>query len=272
MQNGTESPLVAAQRNAILQVRGRYERGELPIEAFRKALDALTAAQSPEECEAILRDLPPSPLAVLAALEPAPPAPITPSAPMPPALPRRSITAFMSETRKTKNGWTLAPNTHVRAIMGSVQLDLRRAQLPPEARMKINITMGEVKVIVPEDVAVTVMSRVWMGESHALGESVEGMVASGHEEYAPTQTAPRARLLIEVSVLMGSSHINLANQTPISISELVRDTLRLALENTRRSLEAGAPPTALPQPGAPRPASLPQSDVAQPRLPEAPAE
>lgn len=270
MQNGTESPLVAAQRNAILQVRGRYERGELPIDTFRSALDALTAAQSPEECEAVLRDLPPSPLAVLAALEPAPPAPIFPS-PVAPA--RHHISAFMSETRKTKTAWTLAPDTHVRAVMGSVKLDLRRAQLPPEARMRINVTMGEVKVIVPEDVAVTVTSRVWLGECHALGESVEGVVVSGHEEYHPPMTAPRARLLIEVRALMSSTHVELASAQSVSISELARETMRLALESVRRGLEAGAAPTALPLQPGPTPASLPpQPGPAQPGLPSAPAE
>ncbi len=69
MQIGGESPLVAAQRNAILQIRGRYERGELPFDAFHEALDALTQARSPEECAAIVRDLPHSHLATLAALE-----------------------------------------------------------------------------------------------------------------------------------------------------------------------------------------------------------
>lgn len=263
MQNGTESPLVAAQRNAILQVRGRYERGELPIEAFRQALDALTATRSPEECEAILRDLPPSPLDALAALEPAPPAPILPGPVV--SAPRR-ITAFMSETRKTRTAWVLAPDTHVRAIMGSVTIDLRRAQLPPVAHLKINATMGEVKVIVPEDVAVTVSSRVVMGESHALGESVEGLVVSGHEEYHPPLVTPRARLLIEVGIVMGSSHVELASAQSVSISALARETMRLALENVRRGLEAGATPMSLPQPG-PTPTSLPQPGATQPGAP-----
>ncbi|HEY7849007.1 MAG TPA: hypothetical protein VIC27_03025, partial [Ktedonobacterales bacterium] len=79
MQNGTESPLVAAQRSAILQIRGRYERGELPFDTFREGLDALTKAETPDECANILRNLPHSPLATLAALEP--PA-LVPSAPM----------------------------------------------------------------------------------------------------------------------------------------------------------------------------------------------
>ncbi len=70
MQTEMESPLVAAQRSAIVQLRGRYERGQLPFDTFRDGLDAITQARSPEECAAILRDLPHSPLATLAALDP----------------------------------------------------------------------------------------------------------------------------------------------------------------------------------------------------------
>ena len=103
MQNGTESPLVAAQRSAILQIRGRYERGALPFDTFRDGLDALTKAQTPDECDAILRDLPHSPLATLAALEPPTlePPTLVPSAALPPAVPsaRKRISAFMSETK-----------------------------------------------------------------------------------------------------------------------------------------------------------------------------
>lgn len=272
MQNGTESPLVAAQRNAILQVRGRYERGELPIEAFRGALDALTAARSPEECAAIVRDLPPSPLDALAALEPAPPAPITPIVSGVSSPARRTITAFMSETRKTKSNWTLAPDTHVRVVMGSAKLDLRRAQIPPVAHIKIRVTMGEVKLIIPEDVAVSVISRVVMGEAHALGESVEGLIVSGQEEYNPPMVTPRARLVIEVNALMSSAHIDLAGTQQISISELARETMRLALENVRRGLESSSASVSLPPPG-PASAGLPPSSGPAPaRLPNPPAE
>lgn len=252
MQNGAESPLVAAQRSAILQVRARYERGELPYDAFRTALDAITEAQTPEECANILRDLPHSPLATLAALEP--PA-LAPSAPAPamrpaPSAPRKRISAFMSETKKTRNAWTLAPNTHVNAFMGSVRLDMRRAQLPPEAYLRIKSTMGEVVILVPDDVAVSVRSSAIMGSVYAIGESTEGMIASGEEEYVPTHIEPRARLTIDASTLMGSVVVKLANNTSATIADLARDTVRAALESMRRGFENGAYSAPLPAPNA----------------------
>lgn len=252
MQNSTESPLVAAQRSAILQIRGRYERGELPFETFRDGLDALTKAQTPDECAAILRGLPHSPLATLAALEPPALAASAPMPPMPPAIPtaRKRISAFMSETKKTRSAWTLAPDTHVRATMGSVKLDLRRAQLPPQAHLKVNVIMGDVAIYIPDDVAVSVRSSAYMAEVNALGESISGVIASGEDEYIPTQTAPRAHLVIEVSALMGSVNVKLANQSATAISDLARETLRAALEGIRRGFENGGRDSALPGPSA----------------------
>jgi hypothetical protein len=253
MQNGAESPLITAQRNAILQIRSRYERGELPFETFRTSLDAITAAQTPEECANVLRDLPEQPahLAALAALEPPALAPSVP-APMAPAVPRKRISAFMSETKKTRSAWTLAPNTHVSAMMGSVRLDMRRAQLPPEAYIKVNATMSEVVILVPDDVAVVVRSKVIMGEVAALGENVAGMIASGEEEHIPTHTEPRARINIEVSALMGEVRVALVNTTNAAIADMARDAVRAALDGMRRGWENGGPLDApLPRPGLP---------------------
>ncbi len=252
MQNGTESPLVAAQRSAILEIRGRYERGELPFDTFRDGLDALTKAQTPDECAAILRDLPHSPLATLAALEPPTLAASASIAPMLPAVPsaRKRISAFMSETKKTRSAWSLAPDTHVRAMMGSVKLDLRRAQLPPQAHVKVNATMSEVVLYIPDDVAVSVRSSAIMSEVKALGESIAGMIASGEEEHIPTHTTPRAHLIIEVSAVMGSVNVMLVNPNAVAIADLARETLRTALEGMRRGWENGARDSALPSPSA----------------------
>lgn len=259
MDYSIESPLVAAQRNAIQQIRGRYERGDLPFDAFREGLDALTKATSPEECAAILRDLPPAPLAVLAALEPRPALAPTAARPVMPArstVAPRHITAFMSETRKTRNNWTLTPETRVRTTMGAIRLDLRKAQLPEYAHMKVKVTMGEVVIYVPDDVEVVVRASAIMGEVQALGESIEGMVTSGQEEYTPVGVLPRAHVEIDVRALMGSVRIELvgANAIP-DIADFARETLRGALEGLRRGWEQSARDAQIPaptnQPGLP---------------------
>ncbi len=157
----------------------------------------------------------------------------------------------MSETKKMRSGWSLAPDTRVSAFMGSIKVDLRRAQLPPEAHLKVTSTMGEVIIYIPDDVAVSVRSTAVMGEVKALGQSISGMITSGDEDYTPTHTEPRARLVIEASALMGSVNIALANPNVATIADLARDALRAALEGVRRGLESGGATDATrPRPSA----------------------
>lgn len=245
-----ESALVVAQRAAIEDARARFAREDISLDTFRAALDALTQARTPQECQAILDALPLSPRAALAALDPAPstaPAPIP--APTAVAVTRggerkRRIVAFMSEVNKTRRPWALAPQTDTLAFMGAVRLDLRRAQLPPVARLRVRAVMAEVVVYVPTDVEVSVRSTATMSEVNALGESVAGVIAFGQEEHTPAGGAARARLEIEVSAVMGAVRIRLADEASLTIADYARETLRLAMEGIARGLQSGAGPPA----------------------------
>lgn len=248
-----ESPLVVAQRAAIQEARARYERGEISVDVFREALDRITEAPDGGTCEAIIAELPHSPLAVLAALEPAP----TAAAPAPTLAPAAGsgrgvsrIMAFMGETKRAGRPWTLAPNAHIGCMMGEVRVDLRSAKLPPQATLHVAVTMGETRIIVPRGVRVTARTRVIMGEAVVLGESIAGLVASGEEEHEPPTGAPIAELEIHARVLMGELKIILADSTDISIAELARETLRAALVGVRDGLASSASERAALNPGA----------------------
>jgi cell wall-active antibiotic response 4TMS protein YvqF len=248
-----ESPLVVAQRAAIQEARARYERGEISVDVFRDALDRVTEAPDAGTCEAIIAEMPHSPLAVLAALEPAPAA----IAPAPAVAPVASagrgvsrIVAFMGETKRAGRPWTLAPNAHIGCMMGEVRVDLRSAKLPPHATMHVTVTMGETRIIVPRGVRVTARTRVIMGEAVVLGESIAGLVASGEEEHEPPTGAPIAELEIHARVLMGELKIILADSSDVSITELARETLRAALAGVRDGLAAGVAERPALNPGA----------------------
>ena len=60
-----EPSVTAAQQAAIASLRGRYERGEISYDALREGLDRIVAAGSAEECDTILRELPPRPRLLL---------------------------------------------------------------------------------------------------------------------------------------------------------------------------------------------------------------
>lgn len=247
-----ESPLVVAQRAAIQEARARYERGDISVDVFREALNRITEAPDVGTCEAIIAEMPHSPLAVLAALEPAPmprpPAPVV--APAPGAGRGVSrISAFMGETKRAGRPWTLAPDARISCVMGEVQVDLRSAKLPPQATLRVNVIMGETRILIPRGVRVSARTRVIMGEATTLGETISGMVASGEEEHEPSSDTPIAEIEIHARVIMGELKIILADSSDVSIGELAREALRAALSGMRDGFVSGAAQRAALNPG-----------------------
>lgn len=230
-----EMALLAAQRVAIQDLRTRFERGELPIETFRETLDALVLARDPDECQSLMSQLPTAPLSILSALEPASAVLITPV-----SYPHRRIVAFMSSVKKMRRAWRLAPLTRVVAFMGDVQLDLSKADLPPQARVRVYSIMGSVRILAPKDVHVIVRSTALLGDVNALGESVSGVAAWGHEEHEPAleeeAMEARAEVEIEAFTLMGNVHVKLIQPQIPTIGSLVRDVLQAAAMGVRRGL------------------------------------
>jgi hypothetical protein len=231
----SETALLAAQRVAIQDLRTRFERGELPIEMFRETLDALVLARDPDECQSLMSQLPAAPLSILSALEPAGVVMVTPI-----YYPHWRIVAFMRSVKKLRRAWRLAPLTRVVAFMGDVQLDLSKADLPPQARVRVYSIMGSVRILVPKDVHVIVRSTALLGDVNALGESVSGVAAWGHEEHEPeleVEAAPaRAQIEIEAFTLMGNVHVKLIQPQIPTIGSLVRDVLQAAALGVRRGL------------------------------------
>lgn len=233
-----EPAAVTAQRAAIVEARARYERGEITFDAFRRALDALVLARDASECQAILDALPTEHTAALAALEPSPaPAPITADRSSPQ---HQTIVAFMGQTKKLRRPWRLAPSTKTLAFMGEIKLDLGVAELPPRATMRITGIMATVVIYVPSNVRVSVRSTALLSDTTALdGEGTSGVVAFGHDEHAPAGE-PVAELEIEVFALMANVKVLLADGRPISVRELAREALRVAVVGVRRGLAAGS--------------------------------
>ena len=139
-----------------------------------------------------------------------------------------------------RRAWRLAPLTRVVAFMGDVQLDLSKADLPPQARMRVYSIMGSVRILAPKDVHVIVRSTALLGDVNALGESVSGVAAWGHEEHEPAleeeAMEARAEVEIEAFTLMGNVHVKLIQPQIPTIGSLVRDVLQAAAMGVRRGL------------------------------------
>jgi hypothetical protein len=223
-----------AQQSAIKDVRARYERGEIPFEMFRRALDALVLARNTDECEAILAELPAPGDSPTTALD----APII-AEPDPLAEPRATrIVAFMSQAKKVRRSWRLAPSTEAIAFMGEVTLDLNLAELPPQAHLRVTAVMGTIIIYAPRSASIAVRSTVLLSGVNALGEYTGGVVTFGHEEHTPpAPTAPQIE--IEAFALMSNIKVVLTDGPMIPIGEIVRDALRAAAAGVRRGLRSG---------------------------------
>lgn len=239
MENNPRSSLVTAQQAAIQEARARYERGDLSFEDFHRALDAIVLARDADECRIVLNALPSAPLAPLNALD-------RPNVPAP-SEPHARIVAFMGQTKKTRRAWQLAPSAEAVAFMGEVKLDLRRAEMPARARLQVMAVMGTVVILVPRNVRVSVNSTVLLSGTNLLGESVSGVIGSGHERHDPTGEPAISDIEIEVFALMSDVKVVLVDESStISVNELVREALRAVVSGVRQGLQQARDPRALP--------------------------
>jgi hypothetical protein len=248
-----ESPLVVAQRAAIEEVRASYVRSEITIEQLKRALDAIAEAQQVSAVKAVTTGLPTAPHSALAAFG-APPAPPTPDGARTPMVVTSGrgvsrISSIMGKTHRVGKPWTLAPYSQVSSTLGETVVDLRQAKLPPHGVMRVSIFMGETRILIPRGVRVSARTRVIMGGAKTLGETIEGLVASGEEEYEPASGEPIAELDIDALVIMGTLKIFVPDSSAMSIAELARAALKEALEGVRTWLAQGTVQQATLDPG-----------------------
>jgi hypothetical protein len=194
------------QQEALRTVRDRFERGAIDYDTFRDAFEALLKTDDPAECQRILDALPTAASTdVLAALDRTS-APVVPVRPAGPSLPRtRRFFTLLGEINRSKHPWKMGEHTSGVALMGEINLDLTLAALPARGVLNVWLLMGEVRIIVPDNVAVTVHAFTFMGETRALNEHSAGIFAFAQDD-DERANAPH-HLDIHVFLLMGEIRI-----------------------------------------------------------------
>ena len=199
-----QPPALTPQQAAIQTVRNRYENGEFSFDRFEYALNALMQAQTAEQCQAILAELPASPLTALST-----PVATAPAAPPGPSVPRsRWMIAIMGGVNRMRRPWRLARRTQAIILMGGMELDLNLAALPQEGVFRILAVMGGAKLYVPSSLDVTVRGAVMLGGVNVCGEGHGGIISFFDEGVAPAAVADvPAHLEIQVFSLMGGLEV-----------------------------------------------------------------
>jgi hypothetical protein len=204
-----QQPALTPQQQAIQEVRARYERGILTFNQFEYALNALLQAQSPEQCEAIVQELPSSPTTALDVLTPPAAASLPASLVAPRGTRSEWLIAIMGGRQRLKRPWRLPQQMKAIMFMGGMQLDLNLAALPPHSVIQIFAMMGGAQIYVPRSLHVVVHAVSLLGGVNVLGEGSGGIISFATEESLPPgfSTDPTPVLEIRVFTLMGGVQV-----------------------------------------------------------------
>ena len=189
------SPALDAERErAFRLLTDRYADDTITVEEFETRLDRLHAAPNPAAIHAVVADL----LRPRGALAPVPPSPFGDggSAPAPTVRPGAAarptagassvapydeperILAVFSE-RRLGGARELPARVELRALFGSVVLDLREVALPPFCEIDVECAFAGVEILLPADVELDLRITAILGgvEDHTPPPGPSGRFA-----------------------------------------------------------------------------------------------
>jgi hypothetical protein len=151
-----------ADRQRVADVlRDAAGEGRIDLDELEERLELTWQAKTYGELVPITLDL-----QATGPVTPPAAAPVRRPTPQLPAVGHNSSTAIMSECKR-QGVWAVPEHHSAFALMGSVLIDLREAQLAAhETHINASAIMGEVKVIVPAHMHVVVDGTPIMGEYH----------------------------------------------------------------------------------------------------------
>src|SRR5215469_14896158 len=124
--------LPSAQQDALLEIRSRYERGEISFDDYRRAFDQIMRAEDAGQCTVVVQALPHSPLSVLDALDRR----ATPAAPVARAG-TRWLVSIIGEMNRLRRPWRMGAQTNTLSLIGEVNLDLSLAEIPRNGVLRV---------------------------------------------------------------------------------------------------------------------------------------
>lgn len=153
----TELLLADRRDHVIHQLTAGFAGSHFEVDELERRLGLAMAAQSPRELDALVADLSPRPSTALV-----------------PARPMRVV--FGSVERR--GPWAVPEHLSARVVFGNIVLDLREARLAPGlTTIDVNVTMGNLEIIVPPGMAVELEATSTLGNIEQHTE--EGPLSGG---------------------------------------------------------------------------------------------
>jgi len=143
---GSPRPTDAERERAIEALRDAAGEGRLGLEELVDRIDAADKATSAEELEALTRDLFAAPSAGVQT----------------DALAR--YTTVVGDLRRS-GAWAVPARSRWQTVLGDIVLDLREARVgTPEVHIDFGIVIGDMELLVPQNVAVEMRARTVVGD------------------------------------------------------------------------------------------------------------
>ena len=153
-----ESLLTAERDRVVESLTSGYAHGAFDVEELERRVALVYAAKSTTELQAVLTDVAPATRSETTALVPA-----------------KKMRVIMGSIEKT-GPWAVPQQLRARVVMGNLQLDLREALLAAGAvtTIEVDVTMGNVEVIVPPGFHVDVDASSLLGHVEERTNRVTG--------------------------------------------------------------------------------------------------
>jgi hypothetical protein len=151
-----------AEREAIVtRLNNATSEGRLTLEEFSERASAALAARTQGDLDVLVTDLP---------AHTSTPAARGASYPAPASGPRVSQITPIGSVKRGGH-WRLDRDMEIGTVVGSVKLDLRRAEIAaPVVDMHVRATLGSVKIWIPQGIAVDVDGATVLG-SRTIADS-----------------------------------------------------------------------------------------------------
>jgi len=129
---------LADHRDRVIeQLSSGFAVDRLEVDEYERRVALAHDAESPAALDALVTDLAPSAMVVTSnALVPA-----------------KRLRAIFGSIERT-GPWTVPSHVKARVVFGNIVLDLRDAQLSPVTTIDVNVTLGNIEILVPPGVAV----------------------------------------------------------------------------------------------------------------------
>jgi hypothetical protein len=153
-------PTTGEREYAVESLTAGFANGAIDVDELERRLALVHAAKQPAELQALVRDLVPV------------------NAPTMALVPAQKLRVIMGSIERT-GPWAVPQQLNARVFAGNLELDLRDARMAPGVTtIEVNVTMGNIELIVPPDYQVDVDASSFMGHVEDATERVSG---------APTQ-------------------------------------------------------------------------------------